>query len=84
MPVRLTIGIPKGGLGHALNDMARWLEATLGKDGFAWVPSGQRGMDATHLYLPDLATAQAFADRWPVVGIEVRQPVATKDIPSRA
>lgn len=77
LPVRLTIGLPPHGLGQALNEMSEWLDAALGRDGYAWVPAGLRGVDATHLYLPDLERACAFAARWPVLGLET----ARKDAP---
>ncbi|MDP2347235.1 MAG: hypothetical protein Q8N34_05875, partial [Gammaproteobacteria bacterium] len=54
LPVRLTIGVPPHGFGRALNEMTEWLDAALGQEGYAWVPAGLRGADATHLYLPDL------------------------------
>lgn len=61
MFVRLTLRTPPMGFGQALNDMPRWLDETAGRDGYEWLPSGTRETDAAHLYLRDLATAQAFA-----------------------
>lgn len=69
LPVRLTIRTPPLGLGQALNGMHRWLEVEVGKGGYDWLPGAVRGMDASYLYLRDLGTAQAFVERWPMVGL---------------
>lgn len=69
LPVRLTIGVPPYGFGQSLNDMTEWLSSTADENRYAWVSAGLRGGDATHLYLPDLELARAFATRWPVLGL---------------
>ncbi|KAB7740373.1 hypothetical protein F2P47_07520 [Parvibaculum sedimenti] len=79
MLVRLPLLTPPQGFGRDLREMLRWLDETVGRGGYQWLPSGMRLPDAVHLFLPDLVTAQAFAERWPVVGIEVTREGGTED-----
>lgn len=79
MLVRLTLITPPQGFGRDLSEMHRWLDETVGRGCYEWLPSGMRLPDAVHLFLPDLVTAQAFAERWPVVGIEVKREGGTED-----
>lgn len=65
--MRLTIPIPPHGFGHKLNEMIRWLDEHIGKENYAWLPAQIRGAEATHLYVPDMASALAFEERWGVV-----------------
>jgi hypothetical protein len=69
-PVRIRIGIPPGGLGRRLDEMALWLDANCGADGWATTPSGSRGVvnDALAIYFADATIASAFVARWCIGG----------------
>src|SRR5919201_1650059 len=65
-PVRVRIGVPRGGLGERLTQMAAWLDGNCGADGWAMTPSGVRGVlnDAISVYFADATLAGAFVARW--------------------
>jgi hypothetical protein len=65
-PVRVRIGVPLGGFGERLTDMAAWLDGNCGADGWAMTPSGVRGVlnDAISIYFADATLASAFVARW--------------------
>jgi hypothetical protein len=65
-PVRVRIGVPLGGFGERLTDMAAWLDENCGADGWAMTPSGVRGVlnDAISIYFGDATLASAFVARW--------------------
>jgi hypothetical protein len=65
-PVRVRIGVPPGGLGERLTQMAAWLDGNCGADGWAMTPSGVRGVlnDAISVYFADATLASAFVARW--------------------
>jgi len=65
-PVRIRIAVPGQGLGRRLTQMQDWLDQNAGADGWAWTPSGGRGIanDAVSIHLADATIASAFVARW--------------------
>ncbi len=65
-PVRIRIAVPDRGLGDRLNQFQEWLDQNAGADGWAWTPSGIRGIanDALSIYLADATIASTFVARW--------------------
>ena len=65
-PVRIRIAVPNTGLGERLNQMQHWLDQNAGADGWAWTPSGDRGVlnDAISIHLMDATIASALVARW--------------------
>ena len=63
LPIRIRIGIPPGGLGRRLDEMALWLDANCGADGWATTPSGSRGVvnDALAIYFALTTPQGAFS-----------------------
>ena len=55
-PVRIRIGVPRGGPGRRHAQMTAWLDENWGADGWAMRPSGTRGVLTT--------LANAFVARW--------------------
>ncbi len=64
-PVRIRIAVPDRGLGERINQIQDWLDQNAGADGWAWTPSGIRGIanDALPIYLADATIASAFVAR---------------------
>jgi hypothetical protein len=65
-PVRIRIGVPPSGFGRRHSEMAAWLDANCGAEGWAMTPSGIRGVlnDAVSIYFLDATLASAFVARW--------------------
>jgi hypothetical protein len=65
-PVRIRIGVPRGGFGQRYTEMTSWLDENCGADGWAMTPSGMRGVlnDAVSIYFLDATLASAFVARW--------------------
>jgi hypothetical protein len=65
-PVRVRIDIPDRRLGDWLNQRQEWLDQNAGADGWAWTPSGVRGVvnDAMSIHLAGATIASAFVARW--------------------
>ena len=65
-PVRVRVAVPPAGLGRRLDEMADWLDATCGADGWALTPSRLRGVvnDAVAVHFRDASLASAFVARW--------------------
>jgi len=65
-PVRIRIGVPRGGFGQRHSEIIAWLDQNCGADGWAITPSGVRGVlnDAISIYFADATLASAFVARW--------------------
>ena len=67
-PVRIRICVPPGGLGSRLDQIKAWLDENCGANGWAFTPSGTRGVlnDAISIYFADPTLASAFVSmvRW--------------------
>ena len=65
-PVRIRIGVPRGGLGSRLDGIRSWLDENCRTTGWAMTPSGTRGVlnDALSIYFGDATLASAFVARW--------------------
>jgi hypothetical protein len=68
-PVRIRVAVPDGGFGLRLDLIHAWLDQNAGADGWAWTPSGFRGVvnDAVAIYFADATMASAFVARWCLV-----------------
>ena len=65
-PVRIRMGVPRGGFGKRHAEMTAWLDENCGADGWVMTPSGMRGVlnDAVSIYFLDATLASAFVARW--------------------
>jgi hypothetical protein len=65
-PFRLSIAVPRGGLGQRDTQITAWLDENCGADGWSITPSGVRGVlnDGVSIYFADVTLASAFVARW--------------------
>ncbi len=65
-PVRIRVGVLPEGFGQRYGQMTAWLDENCGADGWAFTPSGMRGVlnDAVSIYFLDATLASAFVARW--------------------
>jgi hypothetical protein len=65
-PVRVRIAVPPNGLGQRYAQITAWLDENCGADGWAFTPSGTRGVlnDAVSIYFADATLSSAFVARW--------------------
>ncbi|WP_325048867.1 SOS response-associated peptidase [Rhodophyticola porphyridii] len=64
-PVRVRFAVPERGLGARMDDLHRWLAAEVGSGEYAVHSSSALAMDATGVYLRDVAGAQALLQAFP-------------------